>query len=440
MNAPRTVLATAFLIPGLALAAPAIAPVEPPARGSFDAQVIARGAELSAIGNCKGCHTAADGKPFAGGRPLKTPFGTIHGTNITPDPETGIGRWSEAAFRRAMHEGLDRQGRNLYPAFPYDDFTKLTDADVGALYAFMMTRDPVSAETPPNQLPFPYNIRGFISVWKNLYFEPGRFQANPARNAEWNRGAYLVEGVGHCGACHTPRNTLGAERRDRHLAGGEVDSWHAPALNTESPSPMPWTAAQLDTYLRTGIEDVHAIAAGPMASVTRTLANVTPEDTRAIAVYVASLMDRQTTEAKQRADEALAQARSAAFAPANQLRDRTVAASDDRPQSSGATIYADTCASCHDPGRSLSSGGALHLSLAIAPALPTPSNLIHLTLEGIAPPDGAQGRSMPGFAGALTNDQVTALVQYLRVEFGRKTAWRNVDEEVASAVNDINAR
>jgi ABC-type multidrug transport system fused ATPase/permease subunit len=164
----------------------------------------------------------------------------------------------------------------------------------------------VAAQTPPNRLPFPFNGREFIGIWKSLYFEAGRFQPDPTQSAEWNRGAYLVEGAGHCGACHTPRNYLGAERRDRHLAGGEAESWHAPALNAESPSPMPWTAAQLDTYLRTGIEEVHAIAAGPMGPVARSLATVAPEDTRGIAVYVAALMDRQTAETRKRADDALA--------------------------------------------------------------------------------------------------------------------------------------
>jgi mono/diheme cytochrome c family protein len=436
----QVALAIGSLATGLAGAAPALEPVEPPPRASFDGGLIARGAELSAIGNCRACHTADEGKSFAGGRALKTAFGTIYGTNITPDPQTGIGRWSEMAFRRALHEGVDREGRDLYPAFPYDHFTLLTDADVSALYAFMMTRDPVTAKGPPNALAFPFNVRSFITIWKSLYFRAGRFQPNPAQSAEWNRGAYLTEGAGHCGACHTPRNMLGAERRDRHLAGGETESWHAPALNAESPSPVPWTATQLDTYLRTGIEDDHAIAAGPMASVSRNLATVSPEDTRAIAVYVASLIDPQTAEARQRGEEALAQARRAASTAPRSDLDRARMASTDQARPSGAALYADTCAGCHDAGRDVSSGGALHLSLAIAPALPAPTNLIHLTLEGIAPADGEPGRWMPGFAGALTPDQVSALVRYVRVEFGKRPAWHNVDEEVTKVVNEIGTR
>src|ERR1017187_5413537 len=272
-----------------AAAQPAIEPIEPPVRASFDAALLAKGAQLGALGNCMGCHTAPEGKPYSGGLPLKTPFGTIYATNITPDVETGRGRWSETAFRRAMHEGVDRDGRNLYPVFPYDHLTKVTDDDVKAIYAFVMTREPVRAETPPNQVPFPFNIRGLIGVWKSLFFERGRFQPDPAQSAEWNRGAYLVEGVGHCGACHTPRNFLGAEKKTELLAGGEAENWHAPALNAASPAPVPWTAEQLYRYLRYGFDDVHDITAGPMAAVTHNLAVVPEQDLRAITAYIASL-------------------------------------------------------------------------------------------------------------------------------------------------------
>ena len=415
----RAWLACWAILPGMALAAPSIAPIEPPTRGSFDEQVIARGASLSAIGNCNTCHTAEGGKPFAGGRPFRTPYGTVYGTNITPEPETGIGRWSEAAFRRALHEGLDRDGNHLYPVFPYDHFTKLGDDDVAALYAYIMTREPVRARAPANSVGFPYSVREFIAVWKNLYFVPGRFVPDPRQGPQWNRGAYLVEGAGHCGACHTPRNALGAEQKDRAYAGGEAGGWHAPALNAESPSPVPWNAAALDAYLRTGLTDAHAIAAGPMAPVVDNLATVTDADTRAMAVYVAWLMGTPATGARN--DPPHAQVPAGAT-------------------TSGAAIYAGSCASCHDLGRTASSGGALELPLAIALALPVPSNLIHLTLQGVAPHEEKPGRFMPGFAGALTNEQVVALVQYLRTDVAGKPPWPAVDEEVAKVVAEINGR
>src|SRR5438309_7603064 len=179
---------------------------------SFPREQVAKGEELAHIGNCLSCHTAEGGKPYAGGTPLKTPFGTIYGTNITPDPETGIGGWSLEAFTRAMREGVDREGRHLFPAFPYDHFTKLTDEDVAALYAFVMTREPVRQENRRNSVPLP---RASVGIWKSRYFERGAFKPDPSRSAEWNRGAYLVEGLGHCGACHTPRNKPGAEIKDQ---------------------------------------------------------------------------------------------------------------------------------------------------------------------------------------------------------------------------------
>src|SRR5688572_16502185 len=176
-----------------------IAPGETPARASFDTALINRGASLAAIGDCVACHTAPGGKAYAGGYPLKTPFGTIHGTNITPDPETGIGRWSETAFLRAMREGVDREGRHLYPAFPYDHFTLLSDDELKALYAFVMTREPVRAETPANDVVFPLNARMLLAGWKLLFFNQRAYQPEPAQGNDWNRGAYLVQGLGHCG-------------------------------------------------------------------------------------------------------------------------------------------------------------------------------------------------------------------------------------------------
>ena len=174
---------------------------------------MALGARLAAIGNCNVCHTAPGGAPFAGGLALPTPFGTIQSTNITPDPATGIGRWSETAFVRAMREGVDREGRHLYPAFPYDHFTRVTDQDNRALYAYLMTRRPIQASPPPNDLRFPFDQRILLAGWKMLYLRQGPLAIETDRSPEWNRGRYLVEGLGHCGACHTPRDGLGAEQR-----------------------------------------------------------------------------------------------------------------------------------------------------------------------------------------------------------------------------------
>ena len=223
-----------------------------PVASSFDPAIVRRGAELALIGDCKTCHTAPGGRVFAGGLAMPTPFGTIYSTNITPEPETGIGSWSEAAFKRAMREGVDRRGRKLYPAFPYDHFTLTTDDDIKALYAFFMTRDPVKVTAPANALPFPINVRLVLAGWKLLFLRERRLDPDPSRDEVWNRGRYLVEGLGHCGACHTPRNLMGAEEKSHEFQGGEAEGWRAYALGAASQSPMPWNEAALDQYLSKG--------------------------------------------------------------------------------------------------------------------------------------------------------------------------------------------
>ena len=182
----------------------AIAPIEPPTSASFPPESVARGAMLSAAGHCVACHTRPGGEPFAGGYGLNTPFGVIYGTNITPDPDTGIGRWSPEAFARAMREGVSQDGSHLFPAFPYYAFTELSDDDVKALYAYLMTRPPVRATVPANTIPFPLNIRAFQEGWKILFFTSGRYRPDSSKGAEWNRGAYLAEALSDCTACHTP--------------------------------------------------------------------------------------------------------------------------------------------------------------------------------------------------------------------------------------------
>src|ERR1700688_3833084 len=229
---------------------PAIAAIEPPSPHSFAAALVKRGRGLAAIGNSSPCHTARGAKDCAGGLPVPTPFGTVFSSNITPDAETGIGRWPEAAFRRAMRSGVDRDGRHLYPTFPYDHFTHVSDEDDRALYAFLMTRPPVHAPARTNQLSFPFDQRAVVAGWKLLFLRRGTYQPDTTQSAEWNRGAYLVEGLAHCGSCHTPRNALGAERATAQFAGGDGDNWNAYAINAQSPAPVPWDADALFAYLR----------------------------------------------------------------------------------------------------------------------------------------------------------------------------------------------
>jgi mono/diheme cytochrome c family protein len=413
-----------------------IAPIDPPARSTFETPLVERGAALAAIGGCVSCHTAPQGKPYAGGLPLATPFGTIHGTNITPDPDTGIGRWSEAAFVRAMREGVRRDGRHLYPAFPYDHYTRVADEDVRAIYAFLMTRQPIRAETPGNDLMFPLNVRMLIAGWKLLFFRGEAFQPDPGQSPDWNRGAYLAQGLGHCGSCHTPRNFLGGLKREAHHAGGEVEGWHAPALDASSRTPVPWSVEALEQYLTRGSSEVHEVAAGPMTRVVENLAEAPPAEVRAIAVYIASQSGAsEDNERQQRGAEALRRAQAAAEQDGD-AGAKTLAAGEARNATSiqqGRVIYEGTCMLCHGAAErtaSASSSEALYLGLSTSVQLDTPTNLTRIVLQGIAPTDGEPGPFMPGYAGALTDAQLEALIAYLRFEFTDRPAWETVARDI----------
>jgi mono/diheme cytochrome c family protein len=382
-----------------------IPPIDAPAAESFDAQSVKRGAQLAALGDCATCHTAPGGETFAGGRAVLTPFGTIYSTNITPDPTTGIGHWSEAAFQRAMREGVERGGDHLYPAFPYDHFTLVSDADSAALYAFIMTRQPVLARTPENQLPFPLNMRFILAGWKLLFFHEGPYEPDLAHDEQWNRGAYLANGIGHCGACHTPRNSFGAEISAQRFGGGEAEGWHAYAINADSKSFEAWNAEDLHMFLSKGWHDRHGDAHGPMAPVSQNLSSVPDADVKAIASYVASVMGKREEKT------------SAVETPSNDT---------------GAAIYAATCASCHDGTRPLPFGG-VKLTLSTAVTGEAATNLINVVLDGLHSPEGKAGAIMPGFASTLTDGQLESLVAYIRSNLGAKPPWTGVETSVREA-------
>ncbi|MEA2887283.1 MAG: hypothetical protein QOD11_1643 [Bradyrhizobium sp.] len=425
--ASRRILASilAIIVLAAAVAAfaviwrPAIAAIDPPAPQSFDAALVKRGRVLAATGNCSDCHTLRGGKAFAGGLPVPTPFGTIYSSNITPDPETGIGRWPEAAFRRAMRSGVDRDGRHLYPTFPYDHFTNVSDEDDSALYAYLMTRPPVHAPARANELPFPLDQRFVIAGWKLLFLRPGTYQPDDSKSTEWNRGAYLVEGLAHCGACHTPRNVLGAERKSLQFTGGDVDNWHAYAINSSSPSPVPWDADALFLYLRDGWHPDHGVARGPMAQVVSNLSSVPESDIHAIAVYMAGQFGLPTPDRKRRGDEALMQAKS----PAPQASTTDAA---------GAAIYAAACADCHETSRPLPYGG-VNLGLSTAISAPDARNAANIVLSGVRPIEGERSPIMPGFAASMDDGQITALLNFLRARFGKQPAWTELTKTIADA-------
>jgi mono/diheme cytochrome c family protein len=385
---------------------PSIAPAPPPPRSAFAPEQIVRGATLAAVGDCAVCHTTSGGHPYAGGRGVPTPFGIIYATNITPDPETGIGAWSEDAFRRAMRDGISRDGTHLYPVLPYPHFTRATDEDIAAIYAFLMTRPPVRQATPPNHLPFPLNHRMLLAGWNLLYLQPGVWQPDPTHDAEWNRGAYLTQAIGHCGACHTPHNAMGAERRGEALSGGVAEDWYAPPLQASSPAGVPWTQEALSTYLRTGFQAQHGAAAGPMTAVTDELAAVPDADIGAIATYIASGMPTATRQP-----------------------DLPLAGNDPAAHA----LFAGACGGCHGIDAPMILRGAPRLTLGTAVNAPTPQGVIEMILNGIPAREGKAAPYMPGFAAVLTDAQIADLAAYLRATYSSGAPWQDLPNVVAKA-------
>lgn len=403
---------------------PAIAPVAPPSAATFDARTVAAGAALAGVGNCASCHTLPEGPPYAGGVPLATPFGTIHGTNLTPDDETGLGRWSYDAFARAMRDGVSRDGHLLYPAFPYTHFTHATDDELKALYAYLMTRDAVHRPPVPNALTFPLQFRPLVAGWNLLNFH------DRGPRSSGDRGADLIDGLAHCGGCHTPRDRLGAEQERQPLAGNVIEGWYAPPLDANSPSPVPWTVEAMTAYLRTGLVDDHAMAGGPMAQAVAGLADASEADVRAIAATIVAGMGPATDARRRREDGARTRAsRPLAESPAARSDDAAV----DAATTDGATIYATTCAGCHDRGRDVGSDGALRLPLAVALYDDDPASFLRIVRDGIQPPAGTRGRVMPAYGTSLSDAQLVALAAYLRHAAADAPPWPALDRAVAAS-------
>ena len=391
---------------------------------SFEPVLVERGSQLAAVGNCVSCHTVPGEKAFAGGLPLETPFGTIHSTNISPDPASGIGSWSEAAFQRAMNEGVDREGHHLYPAFPYDHFTWVTPEDNKALYAYLMTRPAVEAQPKVNSLSFPFNLRPLIAAWKFLYLSPGPYQPIANQTAEWNRGAYLTEGLGHCGSCHTPRNSLGAEDNKRKFDGGEAEGWQAYAINRRSPAPIPWDKDKLAFYLRNGFHELHGISRGPMAEVTANLAQLPDSDIAAIAEYVLSHMGEPKPEKLAQAANVKQSSSRIHQGSARQDQMASLVPLSAKPKS-GEIVYRAVCASCHE-GNSTPPFGGLNFHLSTAVNAPNPQNIVNVTLFGLPPADGEVSSIMPAFHAVLTDQEMVDLLNYMRSEFSKQPPWPEV--------------
>ena len=366
--------------------------------------VIARGEYLARAGDCTACHTAAEGRLFAGARPMPTPFGTIYTSNITPDPETGIGKWSADDFYRTMHNGRFPDGGLIYPAMPFASYTKVTRADSDAIFAYLRSIPPVNQKNKPHELRFPYDNRQLILGWRTLYFSEGEFKPDTTKSAEWNRGAYLVEGLGHCGMCHSPINALGGTSQSDAFKGGLIpmQNWYAPSLTSNREAGLgDWSIKDITDLLQTGVS-ARGVVYGPMAEVVHnSLQYLNDEDTKAMAVYLKGIAEASAPPAP---SSALSTTESSLLI------------------SLGKTVYDKNCASCHGTqgeGKPphwppLANNQSIEMQSAVNP--------IRMVLNGGYPP-GTKGNpkpyGMPPFAGLLSDNEVAAVVSYIR------TAWGN---------------
>ena len=380
-----------------------IAPALPPAQTSFAPSLVEKGETLATAGNCISCHTAEGGRPLAGGRLFWTAFGGTSSRNITPDAATGIGSWSEAAFLRAMREGISRDGSQLLPVCPFDHFTKLSQDDLVAIYSYLMSGAPVKTPTPVNYTSFPLGVRSLQSIWKLMFLSPGPHRIDTSKSDEWNRGAYLVEGLAACGVCHTPRNVLGAEQIGHPLAGERAYPWLASALDL-SPSPARWTRADLNSYLRGG-SSPQGRPAGPMAEVAANLRKLSPSDLDAVATYLLSFNRPLSADPD----------RAVAHALAHATRD------GDPEHDRGRRIYGRHCASCHEATGSAQADRAGDLSLKAALWDSEPHNFISIVFMGVGPT--ASRGSMPPFRDVFSEDDVIAVASYLRHTRTNRPPW-----------------
>jgi mono/diheme cytochrome c family protein len=387
----------------------------PPTRNAGTAnattQVIDRGEYLARAGDCVACHTEPGGKEFAGGRPMPTPFGNLYVPNITADDETGIGLWSADDFYRMMHTGLSRDGTLLYPAMPFASYTKVTRADSDAIFSYLLSVAPVRRKNRPHELRFPYNKRDLLLGWRALYFSEGEFVAEPTQSKQWNRGAYLVQGLGHCAMCHTAINALGGSSESKAFEGGMIpnQNWYAPSLTSNREAGLgDWDVKDIGELLQIGISH-RATVYGPMAEVVYdSLQHLSDEDAEAMAVYLKALPRRDAEPAP---------------SSSARLVDPTVL-------ELGRKVYAKQCSVCHgDEGQGqppFYPPLAANRSIVMA----SPVNSIRMVLNGGYPPGTSKNprpHGMPPFAHILNDAEVAAIVTYIRV------AWNNTGTPVTAA-------
>jgi mono/diheme cytochrome c family protein len=370
---------------------------------------VARGEYLARAGDCVSCHTAEGGPAYAGGGRLDTPFGYLLAPNITPDPLTGIGRWSRADFYRALHDGVNKRGQDMFPAMPYTFFTKVTRADSDAIYAYLFSLKPVRNAVDVNQLRFPFDQRWTMMAWNEMFFTEGTFKPEAAKPASWNRGAYLVEGLGHCSACHSPRDALGGIEQDKAFTGASIDGWFALNLTSNLHTGLgDWTAADIATYLKTGSVKGKTTTLGPMAEVVRnSTSQLTDADLAAMAEYLKSLPPNSSL--------------------------RTGQPALDPTRRHGAALYLDNCAGCHQAkGRGIPEVFPPLAGNGVVVA-PNAANMLKVVLRGV--PKRGGYIPMPSFASRLTDTDIADIVNYARTSWGNGAA-ANVTPLMASKVRD----
>jgi mono/diheme cytochrome c family protein len=360
--------------------------------------LVERGRYLVTAADCAACHTRPDGgAPFAGGRPIETPFGNVIAANITPDKQTGIGGWTDEDFDNALRKGIRRDGSRLYPAMPYTSYTKMTRDDVRAIHAYLSTLAPVHNKVQSDALPFPFNIRFGMRAWDLLFFKSGSYQPDNTKSAEWNRGAYLVQGPGHCGACHTPKNFAGGDKSGDYLQGAQLQGWFAPDITNDKRRGLGrWSVEQIVKYLKTGHNTISG-ATGPMAEeIALASSHMSDSDVKAIATYLKSLPGRSGDNP-------------------NPLP------RDDSRMTAGAAIYRDQCSACHG----LDGKGVANLfpSLADSSQMRSddPTTLLRIILRGarsVATAKEPTGPGMPSFAWQLNDAEIAAVATYIRNSWG----------------------
>jgi mono/diheme cytochrome c family protein len=367
---------------------------------------VARGKYLAVAGDCVACHSAPGGKPYAGGLYLTSPFGRISTPNLTPDKRTGIGNWSDEQFYRAMHTGIDNAGDHLYPAFPYQWYTRVSREDVLAIKAYLFSLAPENAPRKPNEMVFPFNVRAGIAGWNALYFHAGTFQPDASKPAQWNRGAYLVEGLGHCAACHTPRNAAQGLIDSEAYAGGMQDDWAAPNITSDPKQGIGgWTEDALVHYLKKGVANGRGAVQGPMAqTVHDSLAHLTDPDLHAIAFYLKSIPAKSS------------------YKPSGMATSGT--------RRVGADVYLSYCAACHQANGEGLAGAVPPLAHNGAVIATGPQDVVRAVLGGL--PAQANLAPMPGFATVLTAGEIADVTNYVRTSWGNGAPATATQDMVAS--------